>query len=127
MSDTLPSEKTLKYLVNNLVITKKKEQYVIKTWVERQGYMERPRLFTEIYDVLFIPKDMNMENEMIRWFESIYNENCFIFGKKKYAFSNEKIKHMFQYEIIPGEVKESMGSYYTTPCKFLMSIDWMVI
>ena len=120
----LPSKETLEYLVSNLNITKK-EEVVFDSWIEKSGYMSRPRLFTEIYDAIFIPKDMNMEYEMICWFEFIYNEKGFIWGMKKYTFSNEKIKHMFPYEIIPGEVKESMGSYYTTPCKFRMSIDWI--
>ena len=121
----LPSQETLDYLVSNLNITKKKE-IVTKSWPERYEYIERSRLFTEIYDVIFIPKDMKMEQEMISWFEAIYNDKGFIWGKKKYAFSNEKIQHMFPYEIIPGEVKESRGYYYLTPSKFKMSIDWII-
>lgn len=127
MNDVLPSKETLEYLVNNLDITKKKEKVVIDSWLERQGYVSMPKLFTEIYDVIFIPKNMNMEHEMIRWFESIFNDKNFIWGKKKYAFSNEKIKHMFPYEIIPGEVRESMGYYYTILCKFKMSIDRIIL
>jgi hypothetical protein len=121
----LPSQETLDYLVNNITI--KRNDIPDVCFISNTSYIQRPKLFSELHDVLFVPKDEKMEQEIIAWYDTIYNNNGFIWGKEKYAFSNEKIKHMFPYEIVYSEVKkDNKGEYYKTLCKFKMHIDWIV-